>query len=57
MPELDGVSVLRQIKADSDLRHIPVIMISAVDEVESVIGCIELGADDYLAKPFDPVLR
>ena len=56
MPELDGVSVLRQIKADSGLRHIPVIMISAVDEVESVIGCIELGADDYLAKPFDPVL-
>lgn len=56
MPELDGVSVLRQIKADSDLRHIPVIMISAVDEVESVISCIELGADDYLTKPFDPVL-
>jgi adenylate cyclase len=56
MPELDGIAVLRQIKSDPDLRHIPVIMISAVDEVESVIGCIELGADDYLAKPFDPVL-
>jgi adenylate cyclase len=56
MPELDGVSVLREIKSDAELRHIPVIMISAVDEVESVIGCIELGADDYLAKPFDPVL-
>jgi adenylate cyclase len=56
MPELDGVSVLRDIKDNADLRHIPVIMISAVDEVESVIRCIELGADDYLPKPFDPVL-
>jgi len=56
MPELDGVSVLRYIKDNVDLRHIPVIMISAVDEVESVVRCIELGADDYLPKPFDPVL-
>jgi class 3 adenylate cyclase len=56
MPELDGVSVLTEIKADPGLRHIPVIMISAVDEADSVIGCIKLGADDYLPKPFDPVL-
>src|SRR5207245_1415405 len=56
MPELDGVSVLRQIKEDPSLRHIPVIMISAVDDAGSVISCIELGADDYLPKPFDPVL-
>ena len=46
----------RRSRPTPGLRHIPVIMISAVDEVDSVIGCIELGADDYLAKPFDPVL-
>jgi adenylate cyclase len=43
-------------KADEDLRHIPVIMISAVDEIDSVIRCIELGAEDYLPKPFNPTL-
>jgi signal transduction histidine kinase len=43
-------------KASSTLRHIPVIMISAVDEIDSVIRCIELGAEDYLPKPFNPVL-
>jgi DNA-binding response OmpR family regulator len=56
MPELDGISVLEQIKAHPELRQIPVIMISGVDEVQSVIACIELGADDYLPKPVDPVL-
>ena len=56
MPELDGVSVLDQIKSDPDLQHIPVIMISAVDEVDSVVRCIEMGAEDYLPKPFDPVI-
>ena len=56
MPELDGVGVLRQIKEDHSLRHIPVIMISAVDDIESVIRCIELGADDYLSKPVDPTM-
>jgi CheY-like chemotaxis protein len=56
MPELDGISVLEQLKAHPELRQIPVIMISAVDEAQSVIACIELGADDYLPKPFDPVL-
>src|SRR5262245_30031771 len=56
MPELDGVSVLEQIKADPRLQHVPVIMISAVDEIESVVRCIEMGAEDYLPKPFDPVL-
>jgi adenylate cyclase len=56
MPELSGYEVLEQLKADPHLRHIPVIMISAVDEVESVIRCVELGAEDYLSKPFNPTL-
>ena len=56
MPELNGYQVLEQIKADERLRHVPVIMISAVDELESVIRCIELGAEDYLSKPFNPTL-
>ena len=56
MPELDGYEVLRRIKGDPELRHIPVIMISALDDLESVVRCIELGAEDYLPKPFDPVL-
>ena len=56
MPELNGYQVLEQLKADEKLRHIPVIMISAVDELESVVRCIELGAEDYLAKPFNPTL-
>jgi sigma-B regulation protein RsbU (phosphoserine phosphatase) len=56
MPELNGYQVLEQLKADEKLRHIPVIMISAVDEFESVIRCIELGAEDYLPKPFNPTL-
>jgi CheY-like chemotaxis protein len=53
MPELDGYAVLAHIKADEALRHIPVIMISAVDELESVVQCIEAGATDYLPKPFN----
>ena len=56
MPEMDGYEVLQQLKADAALRDIPVLMISAVDEIESVVRCIELGAEDYLPKPFDPVL-
>jgi adenylate cyclase len=56
MPELDGVSVLEQVKNDPKLQGIPVIMISGVDDTESVVRCIEIGADDYLPKPFDPVL-
>lgn len=56
MPELNGYEVLEHMKADAALRHIPVIMISAVDEIDSVIRCIELGAEDYLAKPFNPTL-
>lgn len=56
MPGLDGHTVLARMKLDSALRHIPVIMISAVDEMETVVRCIEIGAEDYLPKPFDPVL-
>jgi two-component system cell cycle response regulator len=53
MPELDGYAVLARIKADEALRHIPVIMITAVDELESVVRCIEAGATDYLPRPFN----
>jgi CheY-like chemotaxis protein len=56
MPGMTGDAVLRQIKADPRLRDIPVIMISALDEIDTVVACIELGAEDYLPKPFDPVL-
>jgi GAF domain-containing protein/CheY-like chemotaxis protein len=56
MPKLNGYEVLERMKADERLRHIPVIMISAVDEIDSVIRCIELGAEDYLPKPFNPTL-
>ncbi|HMA36860.1 MAG TPA: adenylate/guanylate cyclase domain-containing protein [Chloroflexia bacterium] len=56
MPGMNGYAVLEQIKADPTLRHLPVIMISALDDLDSVIRCIEMGADDYLAKPFNPVL-
>jgi two-component system sensor histidine kinase/response regulator len=56
MPDMDGYEVLGHLKADERLRHVPVIMISAIDEVQSVVRCIEAGAEDYLAKPFDPTL-
>ncbi len=56
MPGRSGAEVLRELKADAELRDIPVLMISALDEIETVIRCIELGAEDYLAKPFDAVL-
>jgi adenylate cyclase len=56
MPDLDGYAVLQQIKSDPALRDIPVLMISALDELDSVVRCIQLGAEDYLSKPFEPVL-
>jgi adenylate cyclase len=56
MPDLDGYAVLQRLKADPTLRDIPVLMISALDEMDSVVRCIQLGAEDYLGKPFDPVL-
>ena len=56
MPEMDGYEVLTALKEDPRLRRLPVIMVTAVDEIESVVRCIELGADDYLLKPFNPTL-
>ena len=56
MPELDGIATLEWLKATPGAEHVPVIMISAVDDVDSVVRCIEIGADDYLLKPFNPVL-
>src|SRR5512142_1338551 len=53
MPELDGFQVLEQMKSDSVQRDIPVIVISALDEMEGILRCIEMGATDYLPKPFD----
>jgi sigma-B regulation protein RsbU (phosphoserine phosphatase) len=56
MPEMGGYHVLERIKADPVLRHIPVIMISALDDLDMLARCIQKGAEDYLAKPFDAVL-
>lgn len=56
MPELNGFQVLEQVKSDDRTMHIPVIMMSALTEVDSVVRCIEIGAEDYLTKPFNPVL-
>lgn len=56
MPELDGFAVLQRIRADARWKEVAVIMISALDEIKSVVRCIEMGAEDYLPKPFDPVL-
>jgi signal transduction histidine kinase len=56
MPEMDGFEVLRQIKADPTISKTPVVMISALSEIESVARCIEMGAEDYLPKPFNPIL-
>ncbi len=56
MPEMDGFQVLERMNEDSEFRGIPVIVISAVEEMDSVIRCIEMGAEDHLPKPYDPVL-
>jgi signal transduction histidine kinase len=56
MPEMDGFEVLERIKGDAQLRDIPVIVISAVDELDSVVRCIEQGAEDYLPKSYNPVV-
>lgn len=55
MPGLDGFQVLAKFKADLALRETPVIMLSALDEENGIARCIEMGAEDYLAKPFNPV--
>ncbi len=56
MPELDGYGVLEELRTDTALRDVPVVMISAIEDINSVVRCIELGATDYLTKPFNPVL-
>jgi CheY-like chemotaxis protein len=56
MPRMNGYEVLENVKNDPALRYIPVIMISAVDDLDSVVKCVEMGADDYLFKPFNPIL-
>jgi class 3 adenylate cyclase len=56
MPEMNGYEVLERMKADPNLRDIPVIMITAIEEQESIVRCIKLGAEDHLSKPFDPTL-
>jgi class 3 adenylate cyclase len=56
MPEMNGYLALKHLKANPKTRHIPVIMVSALDEIQSVVRCIEIGAEDYLPKPIDRVL-
>lgn len=56
MPRLDGFEVLGEMKSDAGLRAVPVIMITALDDASSAAKCINMGADDYLTKPFDPTL-
>ncbi len=56
MPRMDGVALLELLRAEQRLEATPVIMISAASEIETVVRCIELGAEDYLPKPFNPVI-
>jgi adenylate cyclase len=56
MPVMDGYQVLIHMKKSEDLRSLPVIVLSAADQLESVVRCIEMGAEDFLPKPFNPVL-
>jgi adenylate cyclase len=56
MPELDGFAVLEQLKADPQLREMPVIVTSSVEGLDNVVRCINLGAEDYLHKPVNQVL-
>ena len=56
MPEMDGYQVLEICLQDSELRNIPIIMTSSLDEIDSVVKCVELGAEDYLNKPVNPTL-
>jgi adenylate cyclase len=56
MPGMSGFEVLCRLKAEPQTRHVPVIMVSALDEIDSTVRCLEAGAEDYLPKPFNPVL-
>ena len=56
MPELDGYQTLETMKGNQHYRHLPVIMVTSIDDTDSAVRCIEFGAEDYLPKPFNPVL-
>ena len=56
MPDMNGYEVLKHLKEDEKLAHLPVLVISALDEIDSVVRCIEMGAQDYLQKPFNPII-
>ncbi|HEY8993409.1 MAG TPA: adenylate/guanylate cyclase domain-containing protein [Lacunisphaera sp.] len=56
MPDLDGFQTLEFMKADPRLKYLPVIMLTALDDVDSTVRCIEAGAEDYVPKPFSPVV-
>ncbi|MBM3217589.1 MAG: response regulator [Candidatus Rokubacteria bacterium] len=56
MPKLDGYGVLARMRADDRLRHVPVIVISSLGEVEAITRCLDMGADDYVTKPFNVAL-
>ena len=56
LPVINGYQVLERMKADQSLSHIPVIIITALDEADCKAKCMELGAEDYLTKPFNPVV-
>ncbi len=56
MPELDGLGVLRKIKADQNLSYLPVIVVSGAEELDKTVECIQIGAEDYLPKPFNSIL-
>ncbi|MGD0281631.1 MAG: histidine kinase dimerization/phospho-acceptor domain-containing protein [Dissulfurispiraceae bacterium] len=56
MPEMNGYEVLQILKSDPRYHDIPVIMLSALDEIDSVVSCLEAGAEDYLTRPFEPAL-
>ena len=53
MPGMDGIAVLERIRANTEWRQIPVIMVSAVEETKSIVRCVQLGAEDYFFKPFE----
>ena len=56
LPVMNGYQVLEHLKADQSLSHIPVIITTALDESDGKAKCMELGAEDYLTKPFNPVI-
>lgn len=56
MPEMNGMEVLAALKANPDMSELPVIVISGAEQIENAVKCIELGAEDFLPKPFNPTL-